>query len=210
MFVRNMKVLEAIEAALLLKKYADGKIKAIELLKLKENRLYLAGMDACIQPVRDFGLLIKGLVKIHGPAVLTTMKMAYKEAGIATMREIKKILPREKWGKILQLWIELGYVGQLIEVKVGRDESLREIPSLEGAFLYIKDNDNKICVKVKNTFSCRAIKSVMKKTAFPVCIYEPSYTAGVIEAALGRKCEVEEMKCEAKGDKYCEWVFTLE
>jgi predicted hydrocarbon binding protein len=205
-----MKVLEAIEAELLLKKYAEGKIKAIELIKLKKNRLYLAGMDACIEPTRDFGLLIKGLVKMHGPAVLRTMKMAYKEAGVVTMREIKKILPLEKWDKLLQLWTELGYVGQIIEIKVGRDENLRENPSLEGVFLYIKDNDNKIRAKVKNTFSCRAIKSVMKKTTFPACIYEPSYTAGVIEAALGRKCEVEEMKCEAKGDKYCEWVFTLE
>jgi predicted hydrocarbon binding protein len=205
----KIPLFEKLKSGMQLKAYVEGKVKAIDCLKFEEGRLKLFEIDSCILFLKSWGLLMKGLIDMHGPAIITTMKEAHKKDGIEEMNEIKRIVPKEKLGKIFSLWMDLGWVEKVLEAKIGRDENLRDI-SIEKAFSEIREDDNKLIVRVKGSASSRAMKFVMKKSKFPACVYEPSYVAGAIEAFTGRKCEVEETKCEAKGDKYCEWVFTLE
>ncbi|MEM5834622.1 MAG: 4-vinyl reductase [Candidatus Aenigmatarchaeota archaeon] len=198
---------KSLEGASLFRKYVNGEIGIKEVVTVEKGGIKFFGIIPVFpMEAKDWGRLIEELIKIHGPGVVATMRMSYKKNGYEETKELKKILPKEKIIKLLEFWIDLGHIEKILEIKVGKNNELREV-SFENILNEIKEEDNKVVVKVKGSLSCKAVKEVMKKTRYPVCIHEPGYIAGFLEALVGGKWEVEETKCEGMGDKFCEWVF---
>ena len=202
-----------IRTVVYIRKYANKKINIKDCIKVEKGRIwFMGGIDCVLMTVDSWGGLIKGLLKIHGPAILSTMREAYKKNGFEEMNAGKKIVPREKLGALFDMWIETGFVGKILNIKIGRDEELKEVPDMNSAFqeLLRSKDINKLIVRVKDSFSVRALKSVKLKTNFPACIIEPSHTCGALEALVGGRWFVEETFCQAKGDRFCEWMFRKE
>jgi predicted hydrocarbon binding protein len=196
------------KTARFMKRYADGKLKIEDCLKIEKGKLlFMGGINCILLPIKDWGFIEKGIMEIHGPAVVSTMKMANKKAGYIDMNAMKKIFPKEKLFNLLKMYIEVGYVEKIIEIKIGNGDNLRETTIEKGFVDFNEKTDNKLIIKAKDSISSRSIKSVTKKVKYPVCFFEPSYLMGAFEAAFNKKCDVTETKCEGKGDSYCEWVF---
>lgn len=193
-----------------IRNYTDGKIDIDDCIRVENGRIwFMGGIDCVLMTTDSWGELIKGLLEIHGPAIISTMKMAYKKCGFREMKDGKKIVPKDKLDILFKIWIDTGFVGEILEIKVGKDDNLERVENLHEAFIRLFEDKeiNKLVVRVKDSFSVRALREIKLKTDFPACIVEPSHTCGALEAIFGGKWEVEETMCQAKGDKFCEWVF---
>ncbi|MEM5882090.1 MAG: V4R domain-containing protein [Candidatus Aenigmatarchaeota archaeon] len=201
-----------IKAAMLLKKLANDEISTEELVRFnKKEGIIIFDIIKCM-PLKEtgLGLLIKGLIDLHGPGVIRTMRMAFKSDGYNDAKEALKIVGKEKAYKLINFWTELGYIEKLVEIKVGKNGDLKNTELNENFYKeFVESGYNTIIVRVKGSFSSLGYKAVAGKSNFPICVIEPAYIAGFIEATFDRRCDVDETKCEATGDDYCEYVFTL-
>ncbi|MFH8086721.1 MAG: 4-vinyl reductase [Candidatus Aenigmatarchaeota archaeon] len=205
---RIISLLKEIKTIPLFKKYIDGKITIKDAIKVEKDGIKIFGFISIASiDLVDWGTLLKELTEIHGPGVLSTMRMCFEKAGYEDARLLKRILPKEKMHRLLQLWIDLGHIRKILGIEIGKNNDLRKT-SLSVALSEIRDEDNKVVIRVQGSLSSRAIKSVTRKTRYPICVHEPAYVAGVLKVITGKEWEVEETKCEGMGDKFCEWVFT--
>lgn len=181
-----MSLWRLIKLARNIKKFAKGKLKEEEMLKLEKDRIWiLGGIDAVPFPALIWGNFLVEMTKIYGAAILGTIELAAKEAGIKVGKSALKVLkPEEAW-KIDEL---MNYVGW-------------------GQITKTEKKENEIRIFMSKSFDSRSVKLVTEKFEWPACAIERGYIAGLLEVIHSKKCEVEEVRCQAMGDEICEFVF---
>lgn len=69
-------------------------------------------------------------------------------------------------------------------------------------------NNGKYVIRVYNSFESESFIDREKKVKKPVCHFMKGVLNGIVESIEVVKYKAEETKCRAKGDEYCEFVFT--
>lgn len=78
-----------------------------------------------------------------------------------------------------------------------------------GKLVEWKEEGGTIILRAKDLWSSRALRSAIRRLEYPSCSIEAGLFCGIIEAATRKRYEVEELRCETKGDKYCEFILKV-
>lgn len=201
------EIFTKVKVARALRAYASGKKDVEDVIALEDNRLILLdGIETYPFMTDAWGNLIAGLLDIHGPAVLSTHRQAYKRTGREHAQEIADVLPRDQLMKLIQLWADIGFVETVHSFEILSDDGERSVDP-DNVLTALQEDDTGIRIRVGDTFSAKSVRDVGADVDYPVCILEPAYTAGALEVWIDRHITFEETKCEALGDDHCEWVF---
>lgn len=188
--------------------YAAGEITTDEMTEWKEDGLYQASaIEIFPMAIEMWGALILGLIEKHGPAVVQPIRQRYLVAGREHGAIIEKVTGPENYTALYDMWADYGY-GEIMEVKIGTENNLREIEPSRLAVEFT-DEDTMIQWKVKNSAESVGVQFMGGELDYPGCIFEPPYLQGVYETWFGRSCTMEETTCESMGDDHCTWVFYL-
>lgn len=181
-----MSLWKVIKLARNLRKFAKGELEEGEILRFEKDRVWiLGGIDAVPFPALIWGNFLVETTKIYGAAILGTIELAAKEAGFKVGKNALKVLrPEDAW-KVDEL---MNYVGW-------------------GQIVKMEEKEDRIRIFMSESFDSRSIRSVKERFEWPACAIERGYIAGLLEAIRNKKCEVEEVRCQAKGDEICEFVF---
>ncbi len=187
-----------------LKRYVNGKEDAATLLELQNNRLRIGGGDDTVPfRTRAWGQIIRSMIDLQGPAAVVGVKEGYKSVGEQDAQLLKKIFSTDDLGKLLQLWIDLGYV-DIIDITL--DDTSITLTDLGNHIT----NADTLTVLAENSFSVRSATENGFETDYPICILGPPYAAGFLESWTGRPCSVTEDTCQGMGDDHCTWHFTFD
>jgi len=149
------------------------------------NATTFLGERVVILDIEDIGAMLGWLIKTFssgGNAILFDMG---KKAGSSAARKL-----RESYGlsgrELVETFLSLQVAAGWFNYEVSLDE--------EGTISSIRLYEN---------FECLPLSRRSKK---PVSQLVRGALAGVLEEAYGRRFDVVEVKCLAKGDEYCEFV----
>ncbi len=143
---------------------------------MRKKIIYEFGEKAGLDIARMFGNISKTDI----------MKMVIKTCfDMATLEKLKGTSPEEQVSKVLGYGKYAGWIGD--------------------AFItHFDSNTGKMRALIRNTFESNYYKS--RKVKEPSCHFIAGVAAGLVQGFTDEKVRVEEVKCSALGDEYCEFV----
>jgi len=167
-------------------KLREGGLELKDTLKITSNKVYFLGIEGTAFPTKEYGTGLIKLKEKFGDGILQGFKEGSRKGGRELANHLK-IENLEEAKFFIETLGRLGY-GKIIE---------------------FKEESEKIIIRIKDSWTSRALKYNNYTTKFPTCYIELGLFQGILEGALKKEVESEEVKCQAKGDEYCEFLFEL-
>ncbi|MDY6965579.1 MAG: V4R domain-containing protein [Halobacteriota archaeon] len=170
-------------------------------VKLKDGKLFYRGMRGAIIDVRTFTVVYKELANLIGPVAGTLIYQAEKKHIMDSMKifftgfGFRDVGREPLDDKSISLLLDIG-LKELSQIGMG----LMEIVELDFEKNFYR-------IHVKNSVIA---DSYQEEQEDPVCHFIAGMIAGGAEVILGHRMECKEVKCKARGDKYCEFIVQKE
>ena len=167
-------------------------LKKVELDYDERGNMFFRGNSSIIG-FRDYwSVYQQEFEKIIGPAAKTILYDVSKQGAIDGMDKIMKYIVK---------------IMRLLSIKKITDKIIEEVPARGWGNIthYTLDEKKQTGkVRIKNCFNAVGYNGKAKK---PICYSMAGNIAGVTQIIFGIDMTCKEIKCEGRGDKYCEFVI---
>jgi len=160
-------------------------------IRSKEGHILYKGERLILTPPDTYGRLYERLTKIIGKGgAASALYMGSKESSKSVYRLMLKLFreedikSEETFGKTLEELMSISGYGKAEALKVDFEKP-------------------EVVIRVLGFIT----SSGVDKSEVPVCHVERGVLTGIIECITGKTCTGREVKCQAMGDEYCEFII---
>lgn len=190
----------------MVKRFAAGEATREDLLEFDGDSLWFSGgIKSVPYGTEALAQLTTSLLDTIGPSIIRSERQSFKQVGEAHAAILDDKLSDEQIGALFEL-LETAKYFTVQSVAINGDE---DRAALSDIIAELGEDDTQITITVTDSLTTRGMDKIDRVTEYPSCVFEIAYIQGVLEEWTDRNCSVEETTCQAAGDDYCRWQYTL-
>jgi len=183
--------------AKIIKQLLDKKvlnIKAALETDIKKGEVQLFNERMLLIPSMGFANLHGATRKLFGPSAPAVIRAFGESCG-------RRVL--EVWQNILKVPLDLKLFTDMAPVFCSAAGWCRVVK------IDFNLSEGKGEILVKNSFEAEATMKIYGKRDVPQCYFLGDFIKAMINEISGKTCQIEETRCEARGDELCEFQIVL-